>query len=67
MGDLEPEVAEVVSRLEGMRGEGAQDIATVADGVGLSEEAVRAAHKRGMFKLRMAYGRARKEVTAAPT
>ena len=66
LGDLEPEIAEVVSRLEGMRGEGAQDIATVADGVGLSEEAVRAAHKRGMFKLRMAYGRARKEVAAAP-
>ncbi len=66
LSDLEPEVAEVVTRLEGMRGEGAQDIATVADGVGLSEEAVRAAHKRGMFKLRMAYGRARKEVAAAP-
>ena len=65
LGDLEPEVAEVVTRLEGMRGEGAQDIATVSDGVGLSEEAVRAAHKRGMFKLRMAYGRARKEVAAA--
>jgi len=66
LGDLEPDVAEVVQRLEGMRGEAAQDIATVADGVGLSEEAVRAAHKRGMFKLRMAYGRARKEAATAP-
>jgi hypothetical protein len=27
----------------------------------LSEEEVKAAHKRGMFKLRMLYGRARKE------
>jgi hypothetical protein len=63
LSELEAEDADVVSRLEGMRGERAQDIATVADGVGLSEEAVKAAHKRGMFKLRMAYGRARKENT----
>ncbi len=61
LGDLDAEVAEVVMKLEGMRGESAQDIATVADSVGLSEEAVKAAHKRGMFKLRMAFGRARKE------
>lgn len=54
-----------MSRLEGMRGGAAQDIATVADGVGLSEEAVRSAHKRGMFKLRMAYGKARKEAAVA--
>ena len=61
LDDLDPDVADVVVRLEGMRGEAAQDIATVADTVGLSEEAVKAAHKRGMFKLRMAFGRARKE------
>ncbi|CAA9563609.1 MAG: DNA topoisomerase I [uncultured Truepera sp.] len=65
LSDLDPEAAEVVSRLEGMRGGAAQDIATVADGVGLSEEAVRSAHKRGMFKLRMAYGKARKEAAVA--
>ncbi len=59
--ELDAEAASVVTRLEGMRGESPQDIATVADTVGLSEEAVRAAHKRGMFKLRMAYGRARKD------
>ena len=64
LAELDTEAASVVSRLEGMRGESPQDIATVADTVGLSEEAVRAAHKRGMFKLRMAYGRARKEQTA---
>ncbi len=64
LAELDTEAASVVSRLEGMRGENPQDIATVADTVGLSEEAVRAAHKRGMFKLRMAYGRARKEQTA---
>ncbi len=65
LGDLDADVAEVVVRLEGMRGESAQDIATVADSVGMSEEAVKAAHKRGMFKLRMAFGRARKEEPVA--
>ena len=67
LAELDTEAASVVSRLEGMRGENPQDIATVADTVGLSEEAVRAAHKRGMFKLRMAYGRARKGQTAEQT
>ena len=67
LAELDTEAASVVSRLEGMRGESPQDIATVADTVGLSEEAVRAAHKRGMFKLRMAYGRARKGQTAQQT
>ncbi len=66
LGDLDPEVAEVVVKLEGMRGERAQDIATVADSVGMSEEGVKAAHKRGMFKLRMAFGRARKDAENAP-
>ena len=66
LGDLDPEVAEVVSKLEGMRGEAAQDIATVADSVGMSEEDVKAAHKRGMFKLRMAFGRARKDAENTP-
>ena len=66
MGDLDPEVADVVSKLEGMRGESVQDIATVADSVGMSEEDVKAAHKRGMFKLRMAFGRARKDAENAP-
>lgn len=63
--ELDPEVAEVVRQLEGMQGRPARDLATVADDVGLSEEAVRAAHKRGMFKLRMAFGRARKEAVAS--
>ena len=66
LGDLDPEVAEVVVKLEGMRGESPQDIATVADSVGMSEEDVKAAHKRGLFKLRMAFGRARKDAENAP-
>jgi len=61
LSELDPRVAEVVARLEGMKGRAPQDVATVADSVGMSEEEVRAAHKRGMFKLRMAFGRARKE------
>lgn len=61
LSELTPADAEVVARLEGMQGRPAQDLAEVADGLGLSEEAVRTAHKRGLFKLRMAFGRARKE------
>ena len=57
----------MVIRLEGMNGDSAQDIATVADSMGMSEEEVKAAHKRGMFKLRMAYGKARKEQGEAQT
>jgi DNA topoisomerase I len=52
-------------RLEGMQGRSAQDLVTITDDLGLSEEAVKKAHKRGMFKLRMAYGRARKEASGA--
>jgi DNA topoisomerase-1 len=65
--DLEPFLAElddnvraVVARVEGMAGNDPQDMATIADSLGLKEEDVQAAHKRGMFKLRMAYGKARK-------
>ncbi|HEX7021613.1 MAG TPA: type I DNA topoisomerase [Trueperaceae bacterium] len=65
LGELDRGVAEVVTRLEGMSGKSAQDVVEVADSLGLSEEEVRAAHKRGMFKLRMAYGKARKEQGAA--
>ena len=57
---LDPEVADVVKRLEGMNGTKAQDLTMVADDLGLSQEEIEARHKRGMFKLRMAYGKARK-------
>lgn len=57
---LEAQDAQIVARLEGMQGNSKTDIADVADALGLSEEDVKAAHKRGMFKIRMAYGRARK-------
>jgi DNA topoisomerase-1 len=57
--ELDTEDAKVIKHLEGL-GTNKEDTATVADRLGLSEEDVKAAHKRGMFKLRMAYGRARK-------
>ncbi|MEM7735645.1 MAG: type I DNA topoisomerase [Deinococcota bacterium] len=58
--ELDDDVRQVVIRLEGMEGHDAQDVASAADSLGLKEEDVQAAHKRGMFKLRMAYGKARK-------
>ncbi|HEX7004445.1 MAG TPA: type I DNA topoisomerase [Trueperaceae bacterium] len=59
LDELEADTAQVVRRLEGMDGP-EQEVAEVADTLGLSEEDVRALHKKGMFKLRMAFGRARK-------
>ncbi len=59
LSELDAEAREVVTRLEGMAGRQPQDGVSVADELGLAEEAVKAAHKRGMFKLRMAFGRAR--------
>ena len=65
LSELDDDVKNVVVQLEGMNGTKAQDVASVADTLGMSEEEVKAAHKRGMFKLRMAFGRARKEATPA--
>ena len=62
---LDSNVAAVVMRLEGMRNFRPQDINAVTRDLGMSEDSVRAAHKRGMFKLRMAYGKARKDAHAA--
>lgn len=66
--DLEPflsavssQDAEVARRIEDRK----QSVAEVARTLGLSEADVQAAHKRVMFKLRMAYGRARKETVSA--
>ena len=64
LGELDKNVRDVVVRLEGMEKRKPQDVGTVAGELGLSEEEVKAAHKRGMFKLRMAYGRAKKEAVA---
>jgi DNA topoisomerase I len=70
--DLEPFLVElddtaknVVMRVEGMKGHKKQDIVAVTDELGLSQEEVEKAYKRGMFKLRIAFGKARKETPAA--
>ncbi len=66
--DLEPflkslkeQDAKVVARLEGMNGFEKQDISNITKELSLSEEDIKAAHKRGMFKLRMEFGKARKK------
>lgn len=61
LDQLEGETLDVVKRLEGIGGEAKQDIADIADALGLSEEDIKKRHKSGMFKLRMAFGRARKK------
>jgi DNA topoisomerase-1 len=66
--DLEPflpalssQDAEIARHIEGQK----QSVAAVARALELPEAEVQAAHKRAMFKLRMAYGRARKETVSA--
>lgn len=63
LSELDATQKDIVTRLEGMLGQAKQDIADVADAVGLSEEDVKKAHKSSMFKLRMSFGRARKSGT----
>jgi DNA topoisomerase-1 len=63
LGELEGTVAQVVRRIEGMDG-AKQDVAQIADALGLPEEEVKALHKRGMFKLRMAFGKSRRAAAA---
>ncbi|UCH27834.1 MAG: type I DNA topoisomerase [Trueperaceae bacterium] len=53
---VEPQVAEVIQRLEGM-GRSKQDAMSVGVSLGLEESEVKKLHKKGMFQLRMAYGR----------
>jgi DNA topoisomerase-1 len=60
LDDLDPDEREAVVRIEGMNGRAAETPAEAAEAVGVSEEELAARHKRGMFKLRMAFGRARK-------
>ncbi|MBS3933450.1 MAG: DNA topoisomerase I, partial [Truepera sp.] len=59
LSELEPQDAEVVKRLEGL-GQAKQALPEVARALRLGEDELKRAHKRGMFKLRMAFGRARK-------
>jgi DNA topoisomerase-1 len=63
LGGLPEEVASVVSRVEGI-GVPAQAVAAVATALDLSEDEVRKRHKSGMFRLRMAFGKARSEQEA---
>ena len=67
LGELEPEVAEVVRRVEGMNGESPQPREAVGRSLQLSPEEVARLHKRGMFKLRMAYGKHRNQQGPAET
>ena len=55
---------EVVSHIEGMKGMDKKDAAAVAVLLGMTEEDVKKMHKSAMFKLRMTFGRARKEQEA---
>ncbi len=55
---LPAEIAEVVTRVEGM-GRPAMPVAEAAAELGISDEEARKRHKSGMFRLRMAYGKAR--------
>jgi DNA topoisomerase-1 len=61
---LAPDEREAVARVEGMDGHEAGEPAGAARALGVSEEELAARHKRGMFKLRMAFGRARKRADA---
>ena len=59
LDQLDEPVRDVVVRAEGMNGSDAIGIEGAADALGIDREEAAARHKRGMFKLRMAYGRAR--------
>lgn len=60
LADLDDTARNVVMRVEGLKGHPKQDLLTLTDEFGLSQEDIEKAYKRGMFKLRMAYGRSRK-------
>ena len=64
LGDLDAPVREAVVRLEGMQGHDARPVEAVARDLGVDADEVAARHKRGMFKLRMAYGKARRQAEA---
>ena len=64
LDDLDPSDREAVVRVEGMAGHDPAGKDEVARELGTDVGDVAARHKRGMFKLRMAYGRARKNAGA---
>jgi len=59
LDELDDTTRSVVTRLEGMGGRSKQALVAVADELGLAQEAVESHRKRGLFKLRMAFGKAR--------
>lgn len=61
---LDPEVAAVVTRTEGMAGHAKTSMAEAAAELGIDEAEAQARHKRGMFKLRVAFGKERKAAEA---
>jgi DNA topoisomerase-1 len=64
LNQLDDTAKHVVMRVEGLKGHRKQDLVSLTDELGLKQEDIEKAYKRGMFKLRMAYGRARKEPEA---
>jgi len=60
LGELDEADREAVARVEGMAGHAPASTEEVAATLGTDEADVAARLKRGLFKLRMAYGRARK-------
>ncbi len=64
LNELDDTAKNVVMRVEGFKGHTKQDMIAVTDELGLKQEDIEKAYKRGMFKLRMAYGRSRKEPQA---
>ena len=66
LSELDKDIADVVVRIEGLNGSSANDLQTVAIATKFTEEEVAAMHKRGMFKLRMAYGKARAQSEKRP-
>ena len=61
LGELDPQVAEVVARVEGMGGHEPQPHDEVGRALAVSPDEVARLHKRGMFKLRMAFGKSRSQ------
>ena len=61
LSELDPQVAEVVRRVEGMNGSEPQPREAVARALDLEPQEVDRLHKRGMFKLRMAFGKSRNQ------
>jgi len=64
LAELEEDVRSVVVRSQGMEGRDAQPLGDVAQELGIEEAEAQRREKSGLFKLRMAFGRARKEAEA---